>query len=364
MSAKGRPKVPLVLDGGERSELRRLVKARSTPQAWVTRAKIVLECEKGDPNIAVAARLGVSAATVGKWRARFLELRLDGLYDEPRPGPPRTVTDEKVAEVVYLTLQAKPKNATHWSTRDMAKKVGLSQSTISRVWRAFGLKPHRQETFKLSTDPFFVEKVRDIVGLYMDPPHGALVLCCDEKSQIQALSRGQLVMPMLTGDTPERRSHDYARHGTTTLFAALNPATGEVISETHRRHRTVEFVKFLNTIAKNVPDDLDVHIIADNYSTHKAPAVLRWLQRNPRFIMHYTPTYSSWLNLVESWFSILTTKLLKRSIHNSVQALEADLREWATTWNEDPTPFIWTKTADDIFATLQNYLSRTTDSPH
>ncbi|NEA20456.1 IS630 family transposase, partial [Streptomyces halstedii] len=294
---------------------------------------------------------------------RFIERGLDGLSDEPRPGAPRKITDADVERVIVKTLEERPKNATHWSTRSMAAATGMSQSAISRIWRAFALAPHRSETFKLSTDPFFIDKVRDVVGLYLDPPERALVLCVDEKSQIQALDRSQPVLPMMPG-VPERRSHDYIRAGTTTLFAALEVATGKVIGSLHRRHRAAEFKKFLAKVDKEVPAGLEVHLILDNYATHKTPVVKRWLLSHPRFHLHFTPTSSSWLNLVERWFAELTQKKLKRGIHRSVQALERDIRAWVADWNDHPRPFVWTKTADEILDKVATYCQRISDSGH
>jgi transposase/transposase-like protein len=317
MAERGRPKEPLVLSDEERLALERLAKRRKSAQAIALRARIVLACATGITNQAVAAEVGVNPATVGKWRRQFVSERLDGLLDEPRPRVRRTVTDDKVEAVIVKTLEDKPRDATHWSTRSMAKATGMSQTSISLIWRAFGLQPHRADSFKLSTDPLFVEKVKDLVGLYLDPPERAVVLCTDEKSQIQALNRFQPVLPMMPG-TPERRSHDYVRHGTTSLFAALDMATGKVIGSLHRRHRASEFKKFLERIDDEVPDDLDVHLILDNYATHKTPDIHRWLLRHPRFHLHFTPTSGSWLNMVERWFGELTTKKIKRGAHTSV----------------------------------------------
>jgi transposase len=296
--------------------------------------------------------------TVGKWRRRFLERRLDGLVDEPRPGQPRKLTDEHVEEVIVRTLETKPPDGgTHWSTRKMAAATGLNQTAISKIWRTFGLQPHRVEHWKLSKDPLFVEKVRDVVGLYLDPPERAIVLCVDEKSQIQALDRTQPILPMLPG-TPERATHDYKRSGTSTLFAALEIATGKVIGSLHQRHRAIEFKKFLQTLDREVPAELEVHLVLDNYATHKTPAIQRWLAAHPRFVLHFTPTGASWLNLVERWFAELTNRKLKRGAHRSVKELNADIRAWIETWNDDPRPFAWTKTADEIFASIQAYLQR------
>jgi len=294
---------------------------------------------------------------VGKWRRRFVERRLEGLFDEPRPGAKRTVTDDKVEAVIIKTLEEKPKDATHWSTRSMAEAMGMSQTSISKIWQALGLQPHRSETFKLSSDPQFIEKLRDVVGLYLDPPERAVVLCADEKSQIQALNRFQPILPMMPA-TPERRSHDYVRHATTSLFAALDMATGKVIGSLHRRHRAAEFKKFLERIDAEVPDELDVHLVLDNYATHKTPDIMRWLLRHPRFHLHFTPTSSSWLNVVERWFSELTTKKIRRGAHMSVRALERDIRDWIANWNEDPKPYVWVKTADQILAALARYCER------
>jgi transposase len=357
MGHGGRPKAELVLSTEERLVLERLANRRKSAQAMAIRARIVINCAKGDTNRDVAAHLGVSEAMVGKWRRRFVEHRLDGLSDDPRPGAPRTVTDDQVEKVIVKTLEEKPKDATHWSTRSMAEAVGMSRTTINRIWNAFGLQPHRAESFKLSTDPFFIEKVRDIVGLYLDPPERAVVLCVDEKSQIQALNRFQPILPMLPG-TPERRSHDYVRHGTTSLFAALDMASGKVIGSLKQRHRAQEFKSFLVQIDTEVPDGLEVHLILDNYATHKTPDIQRWLLRHPRFHLHFTPTSGSWLNMVERWFGELTTKKIKRGAHMSVRALEKDIREWIATWNEDPRPYVWVKTADQILASLARYCER------
>ncbi|MEU1301591.1 IS630 family transposase [Streptomyces shenzhenensis] len=363
MARTGRPKAELVLTDDERVTLTRWARRRTSSQALALRCRIVLECATGASNKDVADRLGVAAHTVSRWRARFVGDRLEGLADEPRPGGPRKITDAQVEEVVVRTLEATPKDATHWSTRSMAKEAGLSQSAVARIWRTFGLKPHLVDTFKLSKDPQFIEKVRDVVGLYLAPPEHALVLCVDEKTQIQALDRSAPVLPMMPG-MPERRTHDYVRGGVTTLFAALNTATGEVIGQIHRRHRAVEFKKFLIRIDKEVPDGLDVHLICDNAATHKAPAIQRWLTAHPRFHVHFTPTSSSWLNQVERWFALLTTKQIRRGVHRNVQALEKDIRTWIKTWNEDPKPFVWTKTADDILERLAGYLNRIPDSGH
>ncbi len=358
MGHGGRPKTELVLSLEERLALERLANRRKSAQAMAMRARIVMCCAKGGAtNRDVAAKLGVSEAMVGKWRRRFVEHRLDGLSDDPRPGAPRKITDDQVEAVIVKTLEEKPTDATHWSTRSMATQVGMSQTTIGRIWRAFGLQPHRSESFKLSTDPFFVEKVRDIVGLYLDPPERAVVLCVDEKSQIQALNRFQPILPMMPA-TPERRSHDYVRHGTTSLFAALDMASGKVIGSLRQQHRAAEFKKFLIQIDEEVPAELSVHLILDNYATHKTPEIRRWLLRHPRFHLHFTPTSGSWLNMVERWFGELTTKKIKRGAHTSVKALEKDIREWIATWNENPRPYVWVKTADQILASLARYCER------
>jgi transposase len=323
----------------------------------------VLGCADGADNKTVAARVGCAAVTVGKWRARFVELRLDGLPDEQRSGRPPSVTLDQVEDVVVATLESTPANATHWSRTKMAKRTGLSRSTIGRIWRTFELKPHREDGFKLSNDPLFVEKVYDVVGLYLNPPEAAVVLCVDEKTQVQALARSQPAFPMMPG-MPEKRTHDYVRHGTTSLFAAFNTADGTVISSIHRRHRAVEFKKFLTKIDTQVPDDLEVHLVADNYATHKSPTVVRWLESHPRFHMHFTPTYSSWINQVERFFAYVTSDLLQRSDHRSVQALEGDIRKWVKGWNADPRPFIWTKPAEQILESLGRLLERTMGAGH
>jgi transposase len=308
-------------------------------------------------------RRNVWPQTVGKWRRRFVERRLEGLVDEPRPGAPRKITDEQVEQVVVATLERTPAQATHWSRASMAAESGLSKSTVGRIWKAFGLKPHQAETFKLSNDPQFIDKVRDVVGLYLDPPEKALVLAVDEKSQIQALDRSAPVLPMMPG-MPERRTHDYVRNGITTLFAALDVASGQIIGSIHRRHRASEFKKFLAKIDKQVPADLDVHLICDNYTTHKYLSVTKWLDAHPRFHMHFTPTCSSWLNQVERWFGLLTDQKLRRGVHKSLRALENDIRAWIEAWNADPKPFVWTKTADEILERLASYLDRIPGAGH
>jgi transposase len=353
----------LVLSEDERETLHRWARRRTSAQALALRCRIVLACADGLTNQAVAARFEVNSATVSKWRSRFVAKRLEGLVDEPRSGAPRTITDADVETVIVKTLEDTPRDATHWSTRSMAQATGMSQSAITRIWRAFGLKPHLSETFKLSPDPQFIDKVRDIVGLYLNPPDAAVVLCVDEKSGIQALDRTAPVLPLRPG-IPERRTHDYVRNGTTNLYAALDVASGNVIADLTAQHRALEFRNFLNLINRNVPDDLDVHVIVDNSSTHKTPAIHRWLLRHPRFELHFTPTYSSWLNLVERWFAELTTKWLRRGTHRSTRELQTAISTWIQNWNRDPKPFVWHKTADEILNNLAAYCERISDSGH
>jgi len=353
----------LELADEEREQLQRWARRAKSAQSLALRSRIVLACAEGADNKSVAAQLGCAQATVGKWRRRFVELRLEGLADEPRPGRPPSVAIGQVEDVIVATLESTPRNATHWSRAKMAERTGLSKSTIGRIWKAFDLKPHRADTFKLSNDPLFVEKVVDVVGLYLNPPEGAVVLCVDEKSQVQALARSQPAFPMMPG-MPERRTHDYVRHGTTTLFAAFDTADGTVITSVHRRHRTIEFKSFLAKIDAQVPADLDVHLVCDNYGTHKSPAIKSWLTAHPRFHMHFTPTYSSWLNQVERWFAYLTADLLIRGDHRSVQALEADLRAWSADWNADPKPFVWTKPAEQILDRLGRLITRISGAGH
>jgi len=359
------PKVfPLELSDDERLTLTAWSRRRKTAQALAERSRIILACAEGGTIGSVAAELGVSRDMVSKWRGRFLRKRLQGLTDEPRPGRPRTVSDEQVEAVITAALeQAPPGGDTHWSTRSMARSQGMSQSAVSRIWRAFGLKPHLVETWKLSTDPQFIEKVRDVVGLYMTPPENALVLCVDEKSQIQALDRTAPCLPMLP-TTPARMTHDYVRNGTTSLFAAFDLASGSVIAQPYRRHRHQEFLRFLKLIDAAVPAGLDLHLVLDNYATHKTPAIHQWLLKHPRFHLHFTPTSSSWLNLVERWFAELTNRKLRRSAHRSVTELETDIRKWINEWNKNPKPFVWTKTADEILETLAAYCGRIKDSGH
>jgi len=348
---------------GERDQLEAWERRRSSAQALAERSRIVLLAAEGLKNTAIAERLGIARATAAKWRSRFACQGLEGLLDEPRPGRPRTISDARVEEVIVRTLETAPKDATHWSTRSLAAELGLSQSAVARIWRAFGLQPHRQQTWKLSRDPQFVDKVRDVVGLYLDPPERAVVLCVDVKSQIQALDRTAPILPMLPG-TPQRASHDYKRFGTSSLYAALDITSGQVIGSLHARHRAIEFKKFLTRLDHEVPDELEVHLVLDNASTHKTPAIKKWLLAHPRFVLHFTPTSSSWLNLVERWFAELTTKKLRPGSHRSVRQLNADIRTWIDTWNENPRPFVWTKTAHDILASTARYYTRINDSGH
>ena len=358
------PKLPeLALTEDERATLQRWARRARSSQALALRCRIVLAGAEGASNAAVVKRLGVSPPTVTKWRSRFAAHRLEGLADEPRPGAARTITDEQVERVLVTTLETTPADATHWSTRSLARQLGMSQSAISRIWRAFGLKPHLVDTFKLSTDPQCIEKVRDVVGLYLNPPQAALVLCVDEKTGVQALDRTAPVLPLLPG-TPQRATHDSTRHGVTNLDAALDVASGRVISQLTARHRAIEFKRFLALVDAQVPAGLDLHVICDNSSTHKTPAIQRWLAAHPRFQLHFTPTYSSWLNLVERWFAELTRKWLQRGTHRSVAELERSIRSWIEIWNDDPRPFVWTKTADEILDTIATYCQRINDSNH
>ena len=355
----GRPKALLVLTTVEQETLESWGRRARTAPALARRARIVRASARGLDNQAVAKKLRVSPQMVGRWRARFIAKRLDGLVDEPRRGAPRTVGDAQVEDVVIRTLETTPRGATHWSTRTMARATGLSHVTVARIWHAFGLQPHRSETFTLSPDPLLIEKVRDIAGLYLNPPDHALVLCVDEKSQIQALDRTQPLLPMQPGQAA-RHTHTYRRHGTTSLFAALDAKSGRVIGSLYARHRSIEFRKFLDQIDAAVPAALDVHLILDNYGTHKTPLIQRWLVKRPRFHLHFTPTYASWLNLVERWFAALTTKQLRRGAHRSVAALKRAIREFLDVHNEDPKPIVWTKSADEILASIARFAQRTT----
>lgn len=356
---KGRPVAPIDLTEDESVELERLLRRRITGQGLALRARIVQLCASGLRNKDVAVRLGTSAQTVCKWRQRFVERRIEGLFDEPRPGGPRKISDARVEDVIVRTLETTPANATHWSSREMERVTGISATSVQRIWRAFGLQPHRSETFKLSSDPLFIEKVRDVVGLYMDPPERAVVLCVDEKSQIQALDRTSPILPLMPG-VPERRTHDYKRHGTTSLFAALDAATGRVIGKCYKRHRAKEFKKFLVEIEAKLPGGLDVHLIMDNYATHKTPAIRAWLARRPHWHVHFTPTSASWLNLVERFFGELTDRQIKRGAHRSVKELEDAITRYIEKRNDDPKPFTWSRSADQILDAVKRYCERLT----
>ena len=348
----GRPKTPLMLSSEERKQLESLVSSRSLPHGLVRRARIVLLAAEGITNKAIADKVGVSAVTVGKWRRRYLQQGIQGLHDELRPGRPRSICDERVAELIQKTLKTKPKDGTHWTVRSIAAETELSKSSVHRIWQAFGLQPHRQRHFKLSTDPFFVEKVRDIVGLYLNPPDKAMVLCVDEKSQIQALDRTQPLLPLGLGYA-EGVTHDYVRHGTTTLFAALDIATGKVLGQCKRRHRHQEFLQFLRQIDANVPEDLDIHLVIDNYATHKHAKVRRWLAARARYHVHFTPTYASWLNQVEIWFNIITRRAIRRGAFRSVKALVGKINQFIESHNSNTRPFVWTATADSILEKIR-----------
>jgi len=359
----GRPRKELMLTERDRNTLERWTRRATTAQSLALRARIILACAAGASDVAVARQLNTTRETVGKWRRRFLHCGMDGLYDEPRPGAPRTLTDDRVEEVIVKTLESKPEDSTHWSTRLMAAETGVSQSSIVRIWHAFGLKPHMEDTFKLSNDPLFIEKVRDVVGLYMNPPERAVIFSVDEKSQVQALDRTQPLLPMSPG-YPERRSHDYVRNGTTSLFAALDVATGKVIGACHRKHRHQEFLRFLKTIEANVPEGLDVHLVMDNYATHKTPKIKDWLARRPHWHVHFTPTGASWLNMVERFFAQITTRRIRRGAFRSVRELEQAIHDYLQTHNEKPRPFIWSATADEIFRKIARLCEGIYNSGH
>ena len=357
-NATGRPIAPLILSAEERAYLERQVRRHRVARSLSQRCRVILRCADGVPSKSVARELGIHEHTVGKWRRRFLKERLEGLLDEARPGRPRTIDDDQIAAVIERTLRSTPRDATHWSIRSMAAETGFSHTTIRRIWNAFGLQPHRTETFKLSSDPLFVDKVRDIVGLYLSPPNRALVLSVDEKSQIQALDREQPVLPMMPG-VPERRTHSYVRHGTTSLFAALDIASGFVIGKCYKRHRATEFLDFLKQIDARVPEGLDIHIIMDNYATHKTAVIKNWLVRRPHYNVHLTPTSASWINQVERWFAELTRRQIRRGVHTSTNQLEADIRAFIERHNENPKPYRWTKSADEILASVKRFCQKT-----
>ena len=359
----GRPKRPIVLRTEDKEKLEMVARRPKTAQRLALRSKIVLRSAEGLANQEIARQLGVTGATVGKWRERFRRHGLEGLGDEPRPGAPRRISDAQVEEAVTRTLEGPPPGATHWSTRSLARRIGLSQPAVVRIWHAFGLQPHRTETFKLSSDSFFVEKVRDIVGLYMNPPEHAVVLCVDEKAQVQALDRTQPILPLRPG-LPEQRTHDYERHGITSLFTALEVATGKVIGQCYRRHRHQEFLKFLELVDCRIPSDLAVHLVMDNYGTHKTPKIVRWFARHPRYHLHFTPTSASWLNQIERWFGDLTEKRIRRGSFDSVRSLEQAIREYLDQSNRDPKPFVWTADADLILGKVQRLCERIYDSAH
>ena len=359
----GRPKKPIILSDQEHEQLTSIVRSRSLPHGLVTRAQIVLMAAEGVTSNEVAKKVGLSAQSVCKWRQRYLQQRISGLHDELRPGRPRSVSDEQVATLIRKTLNTKPKKGTHWTIRSMAKETELSRPTVHRVWKAFGLQPHRQRHFKLSTDPFFVEKLRDIVGLYLNPPDKAMVLCVDEKSQVQALDRTQPLLPMGLGYV-EGVTHDYVRHGTTTLFAALDIATGKVLTRCKRRHRHQEYLQFLKYIDQNVPEDLDIHLVVDNYATHKHDKVKRWLAAHPRYHVHYTPTYASWLNQVEIWFNIITQKAIRRGTFRSVKDLVSKIDQFVNHYNKETQPFVWTATADSILEKIKRLCQCISETRH
>lgn len=357
----GRPKKQVILSKEEYEQLNAIANSRSLPHSLVNRANIVLLASQGIPNCTIAEKVNLSHQMVSKWRQRYLQQGISGLHDELRPGRPRSISDEEIAIVIRKTLQTKPQDGTHWTIRSVAKETDLSRPTVHRIWRAFGIQPHRQRHFKLSTDPFFVEKVRDIVGLYLNPPDKAMVLCVDEKSQIQALDRTQPVLPMGLGYV-EGVTHDYIRHGTTTLFAALNIATGQVLTSCKNRHRHQEYLQFLKQVDANVPADLDIHLVVDNYSTHKHPRIKRWLASHPRYQIHYTPTYASWLNQVEIWFNIITQRAIRRGTFRSVKALITRIEQFVNQYNRHSHPFSWTATADSILEKVKRlcqYISET-----
>jgi transposase len=360
----GRPKQPLIVDPADKEKLELLARRPKTAQRTALRSKIVLRAAGGMASREIAGRLGVSGATVGKWRERYRLHGMKGLSDDPRPGTPRKITDAKVEEAVTQTLESVPRTATHWSTRSLARKVGLSQSAVVLIWHCFGLQSHRSETFKLSTDPLLVEKVRDIVGLYLNPPEHAIVLCVDEKSQVQALNRTQPILPLRPG-LPEQRTNDYERHGTTSLFAALDVATGKVIGKCHRRHRHQEFLKFMEAVDSSLPPDAgEIHLVLDNYGTHKAPKVVRWFARHPRYHLHFTPTSGSWVNQVERWFAKITEQRIRRGSFTSVSSLEKAITEYLKSNNEQPKPFVWTADADLILGKIQRLCERISNSGH
>jgi putative transposase len=359
----GRPKKPIILSDQEHEQLTSIVRSRSLPHGLVTRAQIVLMAAEGVTSNEIANKVALSAQSVCKWRQRYLQQGISGLHDELRPGRPRSVSDEQVATLIRKTLNTKPKKGTHWTIRSMAKETELSRPTVHRVWKAFGLQPHRQRHFKLSTDPFFVEKLRDIVGLYLNPPDKAMVLCVDEKSQIQALDRTQPLLPMGLGYV-EGVTHDYVRHGTTTLFAALDIATGKVLTRCKRRHRHQEYLQFLKYIDQNVPEDLDIHLVVDNYATHKHDKVKRWLAAHPRYHVHYTPTYASWLNQVEIWFNIITQKAIRRGTFRSVKDLVSKIDQFVNHYNKETQPFVWTATADSILEKIKRLCQCISETRH